>query len=321
MVMAKKSRKSKNTPVAELKKTSPTIKIDDKKQTYIFLILITGILVFLLKPMVIDGLSPQGVDVLSSLSVNHKISEWQKESGEQALWNPYVFAGMPRYQRSFPVTWSIDTFLNAMGQLFNNVFVYYLFGAVGMFFFLRFLKMSPIVCFFGAIAFVLMPHYKSLFITGHFAKFRALMLLPWITLTLFYFLEKRNLLGAALFALAFGVQVRTQHYQIVFYTALLILTISLYPILKDLIDKQYNRFAKTITMLVVAVTLAILSAAQPLFLAKEYLPWSKRGKTTIDISAPEKTRRCFNRLCNRLVNSAFRNFDMGCSAFLWGYEQ
>ena len=45
--MAKKSKRSKNiknTPDAELKKASPSIKIDEKKQNYIFLILMAGIL-------------------------------------------------------------------------------------------------------------------------------------------------------------------------------------------------------------------------------------------------------------------------------------
>lgn len=288
----KKSRKpksNKNTTVEELKKASPAFKINEKNQTYIFLALITIIMLILLKPMVIDGLSPQGVDVLSSISVNHKVQEWQEKTGEYALWNPYIFSGMPRYQRYSPVTWSVDTILIKLGSLLNNVFIYYLFAGFGMFFFLRYLKMSPLVSFFGAIAFILMPHYKSLFITGHLAKFRALMMLPWICYSLLYFLEKRSLLSAALFALAFGLQVRTQHYQIVFYTAILIFAITIYPMVKDLLGKQYKRFAKSAVLIIVAVTLAILTAAQPLFLAKEYLPWSKRGKTTIDISAPEKT--------------------------------
>ena len=110
--MAKKSRKpksNKNTTVDDLKKSSPAFKIDEKNQTYIFLALIIIIMVFLLKPMVIDGLSPQGVDVLSSISVNHKVQEWQNKTGEYALWNPYIFSGMPRYQRFSPVTWSVDS--------------------------------------------------------------------------------------------------------------------------------------------------------------------------------------------------------------------
>jgi hypothetical protein len=116
------------------------------------------------------------------------------------------------------------------------------------------------------------------------AKFRALMILPWVTLTFLYFLDKRNLLSAALFAIAFGAQIRTQHYQIVFYTALLVLAIGLYPVLKDLVEKKYTAFLKSSAMVIGAVVLGITMSSQPLFLAKEYIPYSKRGKTTIDLN-------------------------------------
>lgn len=286
------SKKTKKRKVIEnqTQNTQPfSLKVDEKKQDYIFLGIIFIILLYLFKPMVIDGLSPQGVDVLGSLGANHQVANWEKESGEKALWNPNVFAGMPRYQRSNPVVFSIDTLLNWLGSISNNIFIYYLFGAIGLFLFLRYLKLSPVASFFGAMLFVLMPHYKSLFLEGHNAKVRALMYLPWICYSFKYFVDKRTLLSASFFALAFGAQIRTQHYQIIFYSGLLILSIGLLPILKDLLEKSYNKFFKSILLVVLAVTLAILSAAQPLFLAKEYLPFSKRGKTTIDISAPQKT--------------------------------
>ncbi|KAA3610154.1 MAG: hypothetical protein D8M58_07015 [Calditrichaeota bacterium] len=288
--MAKKSKKTKQ--IESTKKTVETksINLSDRKQDYIFLVILTAILVFILKPMVIDGLSPQGVDVLASIGTNHKVLDWTKESGDKALWNPNVFAGMPRYQRIPPVTFSIDTILNWLGRFFNNIFIYYLFGGIGAYLFLRYLKMSPVISFAGAITFVLMPHYKSLFLEGHNTKLRALLLLPWISLTFKYFLDKRSLLGAVFFALAFGTQIRTQHYQIVFYTGLLVFAIGIYPILQDLIKKNYTRFTKSSFLIIAAVTLAIMTASQPLFLAKEYLPWSKRGKTTINLADPAKTK-------------------------------
>lgn len=289
--MAKiRSKKDKKLePVAAQKQPAELI-LPENRQSYLFIAIMVIILVYLLKPMVIDGLSPQGVDVVGSIGETHKISQWSAESGEKALWNPYIFSGMPGYQRSSPVVFSVDTVLHWFGRYFNNVFIFYLFGGTGLFLFLRYLGMSPFVAWFGAIIFVLMPHYKSLFLEGHYTKFRALMVIPWMCLSFKYFLDKRSLLSAALFALFFGVQIRTQHYQIVFYSGLLIFAIGFYPVLKDLLDKSYLKFTKSITLIIAAVTLAILTASQPLFLANEYLPWSKRGKTTIDISAPEKTK-------------------------------
>lgn len=280
--MAKPAKRHKKNP-APAKETKPSFTLTYFHQDLIFIGIIIVLLLILLKPLVIDGLSPQGVDVVSSIGKSHQFSEYSKNTGERSLWNPSIFAGMPVYQRISAVAFSLDTLLGYMGRLINITFLYYLFAAAGTYLLFRYLKMSPLISFIASVIFMLMPHYKSLYTEGHFAKFRALMIMPWIFLTFKYFLEKRSVFPAALFALLFGMQIRTQHYQIVFYTALMIFAIGIYPFLKDLFDKKYNLFLKSTAFLLAAIALSITMSAQPLFLAKEYLPYSKRGKTTINI--------------------------------------
>ncbi len=290
---------AKKKPTVKTQKPSPAVQtgptLSTRVQDIMALSLLTLVLLVLFKPMVIDRLTPQGVDVLASIGTNHQIKLWQQESGEKALWNPYVFSGMPRYQRIPPVTPSFDTVLNILGRFFNNIFIYTLFAAWGFYFMLRYFKFSPLVSFAGAALFVLMPHYKSLYLEGHNAKYRALMLLPWIIWTFQIFIDKRTLWAAALFGLAFGVQIRTQHYQIIFYTGLLVFAIGIAPVVKDVLARRYSAFLKGSLLILAAVSLGIMTAAQPLFLAQEYLPWSKRGKTTIHLSDQQKTKDVRNK--------------------------
>ncbi len=285
--MAKKSKKAKTLRPEPKSAKAKSLNISPRNQDFIFLAIMTALLLVLLKPMVIDGLSPQGVDVIGSKGKTHQLSEYAKESGERALWNPYIFSGMPLYHRILPVAFSVDTLLNRLGGLLHPVFVYYLFAALGFYILMRYFKMSPFISFGAALFFILIPHYKSLYLEGHMAKLMALAFIPWIFLSFKYFLDKRTLLGTALFALSFGMQIRTQHYQIVFYTGLLIFAVGVYPILSNLMAREYGEFSKSLIMVISAVILAILMAAQPLFLAKEYLPYSKRGKTTIDVNQPQ----------------------------------
>ena len=287
--MAKAAKKTNKKIKRETKKSKPSFSMRDGVQDAVFIGIIFVLLLFLLKPLVIDRLSPQGVDVIGGIGKRHQVSEYYKESGERALWNPSIFAGMPLYHRISAQAFSIDTLFSRLSRVLHIVFLYYFFGAAGFYLLLRYLKMIPVIAFFGALLFIFMPHYKSLYLVGHLAKFKALMLLPWIYLTFRYFLNTRSLLGIAFFALAFGAQIRTQHYQIVFYTGLLIFAAGIYPFLKDLVAKEYLKFTKSTAMLLAGLTLSILMSAQPLFLAKEYLPWSKRGKTTIDLNKPVKS--------------------------------
>jgi len=283
-----KSKKRKGRTQAAKPEVKRSFSLPALQQDIIFLVAITILLIILLKPMVIDGLSPQGVDVVGTLGAKNQITEYNEETGDRALWNPYIFSGMPQYHRIGPMTFSIDTLLHYISRYLGTVFIFYLFAAFGSYLLFRYLKMSPMISFLATIIFILMPHYKSLYTEGHLAKFRALMILPWVFLTFLYFLDKRNILSAALFAIAFGAQIRTQHYQIVFYTALLVFAVGVYPVLKDLFEKKYYAFTKSAVMVIGAVFLGITMSAQPLFLAKEYIPYSKRGKTTIDLTKPNE---------------------------------
>ncbi len=281
--MAKVAKKKKKS--AKEKQSAPVAgaRFNQKWLDILLPVVIAVFLAILLKPLVIDHLSPQGVDVLATIGKMHQVREFQKETGERALWNPYLFCGMPLYHRLSPVVFSVDTLLKKLGRWFSVVFMFYIFGALGFYLLARYLKMSPLVAFFGSLIFILMPHYKSLYLVGHLSKFEALMVLPWIFLSFRFFLDRRDILSAALFALSFGVQIRTQHYQIVFYTAVMVFALGVYPLLRDLLDRKFARFAKSTGLLIAGLVLAIGMSAQPLFLAKEYLPYSKRGKTTIDV--------------------------------------
>ena len=119
--MAKKKSSAKAAPSTPPLQTG--IRLSRRVQDIIALSVLALGLLILFKPMAIDRLTPQGVDVLASIGTNHQIKLWQQESGEKALWNPYVFSGMPRYQRIPPVTPSFDTILNLLGRLFNNIFI------------------------------------------------------------------------------------------------------------------------------------------------------------------------------------------------------
>ncbi len=281
------SKKKKNKTSLPPKK-EPGIKLSNRTQTFLALGFIFVFLLILLKPLAIDHLSPQGVDVVGSIAKMHAVKEYHKQTGDQALWNPNIFAGMPIYYRLTPRAFSLDNLLSRLSRVLHSVFLYYFLGALGTFFLLRYLGFSVLISLIGALSFVLMPHYKSLYAEGHMAKLKALMYVPWILLSFRYFLDRRDLLAMALFALSFGLQIRTQHYQIVFYSGLVVFAVGIYPLLKDLMEKRFALFGKTVGLLVIALVLAISMAAQPLFLAKEYLPYSKRGKTTVDVASGGK---------------------------------
>jgi len=275
--------KNKKKKIIEKKENIPSFTLSTLQQNIIFIGIIVVYLIILLKPMVINGLSPQGVDVVAHKGGTKILNEYNKNINEESLWNPAIFSGMPIYHLLGAKALSIDHLLKKLSLFLSTAFVYYLLGALGLFVLLRYLKMSPLLSFMGTMFFILMPHFSSLYLEGHLAKLRAVMFVPWVILGFLHFLDRRTLLSMALFALAFGLQIRTQHYQIVFYTALVVFALGVYPFLQELLKKEYLKFTKSLLLLITALVLGIGMSAQPLFLANEYLPYSKRGKTTITL--------------------------------------
>ncbi|NQT24379.1 YfhO family protein, partial [candidate division KSB1 bacterium] len=240
--------------------------------------LVVFVLILQFAPMVFDGLSPTGTDVIGGLGKVHQVKQFEKETGERPLWNPYVFSGMPLYHRlsahDFSVEQIVNTVFNTTGR---RCVVYYVIGAIGFFFLAQFLGVPVWGAALGSLAFVLMPHYEVLIQAGHFQKFRPLMFLPWVVLTFLYLLKQGNWMSVALFTLAFATQVRTKHYQIVFYTLLILVFLAVPYIVQRIREKEWKQLLSRIGLFSIAMLLTLLMSLQVLWTVKEYAPYSIRG--------------------------------------------
>ena len=260
------------------------------------LIFFGGLFLFLIlfyKPLALDGMDTGGSDIVSGLGKVHQIKLYQEKTGRRALWNPAMFAGMPIYHRYGMVVWSVDLLLNRLDPVLDWRIWFFLAGALGMFLLARFLGLSAVAGMAAALGFILMPHFQALIAVGHFSKFRALMWMPYVALTFLYLLRKPELLSALLFALALSLQMRTQHYQIIFYTLLLLLFFGVAELFRLLKEKSGKTIGKILGFLVLSFILTLAVIAHPFFAIKDYTPYSTRGGNAVDIHSqgPAKDAR------------------------------
>ena len=238
--------------------------LEQPRNIIIFFILLFFFIAFFYKPLAFDGLEVTGSDVISNYGKIHQLKEFEKRTGKLPLWNPYMFSGMPMYQRYGPVIWSIDILLNQLDVILDWRVWYLWAGAIGMFLLIKYLGLSALTGILSAVGFILMPHFHALIVVGHFAKFRALMWIPFILITFLMLIHRRNLLSAFLFVFAFALQMRTQHYQIIFYTLLLLLFVGIVPYLRLVTEKKWKDFLKLNGLALASLVLVILIVAQPL---------------------------------------------------------
>ena len=277
---SKKRKKIKQKPIESTRERKSKFILADYKKHILTFILVFVLLLIVLYPMAFKGLRPGGVDVIGSQGSNHQKSEYQKETGETVLWNSPVFSGMPIYHRLKGKVFSFDTFLGiTLGKiLYLNIWLY-LIGFIGMFYLLRRLTLGYYAAVFGALGFIFIPHFMSLLSVGHFAKFRPIMYIPLVTFFFISFLNKKNLIWLMGFVFSFSIQIRTQHYQIIFYQIMILIFIGLYYLIKLFKQKQAGLALTKLGLIIAASVLIIIMIAQPFFVTREYTPYSIRGGT------------------------------------------
>lgn len=259
-------------------------------QKYLVLLVLLLVPIFsFMSPYILEGKTAAGSDVVGSKGRTNLVLEYEKSTGEQVLWSPTIFGGMPDYNRISPITIHIDSIISFLGKIIYHFFWYFLLGGLGLYLFLCQRRIPWYISVIIAVAFVALPDWQAMLGSGHFSKIRAIMVLPWLLFTFDYFVEKQNWLSTGLFALAFSWLVRTHHYQIVFYGIVFLLFLYIYPFIKLLIDKQYKQFTNLTLKLAAAIVLTIMTAAQPMLATYEYAEYSTRGGNPVQIGEEAET--------------------------------
>ncbi|MCB0665712.1 MAG: hypothetical protein KDC80_07815 [Saprospiraceae bacterium] len=250
---------------------------------YLLALLIISLLAFW--SLTIDSrIYTQGDNINDAVYYN-QVNQFYQQSGEVARWNPYIFGGVPNIFNLPKSALTFDFYLEAISHSLSLPFVFFWIGAMGMFFLLRHLEFDRLQSFFGSLVFLLAPFYKSLVINGHGTKIQAIMYAPWIFWALFRLLKDRKWINVLFLALFAGLQIRTSHYQVVFYTAIL----SLIFILSNLVTgirRGSGIPLKQLLLIGIAGIGALLISSRPLLLAASYAGDSIRGREVVRLNDP-----------------------------------
>lgn len=286
--------KSKNetTQISQVK-TSTLDHISKRTGIYLSIILLTIILLIFFKPYVFDNLVPYGADIISAIGQNHMIQQYENQFGKRALWNPNIFLGVPIYYTIGGTSLHIDKIVMKVDNIITWRFTWFFIGALGIFWLVNVLGFPWYYGLLAMIVIIFFPHLQALIIVGHNAKIRAIFCMPYVIAGFINLIKKQKLTSVLIFALAFSLQIRTKHIQIIFYTLLLLLAIGIWQLVILIKSKEYQIIGKRLLMLLCGMSVAVLMAAQPLLIVNEYTPHSTRGGNAINLSAkaeaPEKS--------------------------------
>jgi len=113
--------------------------------------------------------------------------------------------------------------------------------------------------------------------------------MPGVVAGVYMAFRQKILTGSVLFGIFFALQLTSNHFQIIYYTFLIILIFGIYQLIADMKEKQIIRLLKALGVLIVAAILALLTNITSIWLVYDYSKDSTRGKSELTMDKNIKT--------------------------------
>ena len=230
-------------------------------------------------PMILKNKELNQQDIRQGVGMRKQLDDYRAKHEDNPMWNMSVFGGMPAYiLGSTYASKSLNGNVIKAVALFmkvpaNIVFLSMLF----MYILMISLRTNPYVGILCALAFGLTTFNIISIEAGHNAKIRAVAMIPLVFAGINYLFSGKKMIGLATTALGFTWLIFTGHFQIVYYTGILLLIYFVVKGVFALLEKNLKHFLIVSAMVFGCGVLGILANLGSIWTSQEYMPYSIRG--------------------------------------------
>ncbi len=226
-------------------------------------------------------------DITQYRGMEKEISDFRMmNDGEEPLWTNSMFGGMPAYQISATYTTNFMSYVNRFLKLGLPAPAGLLFLAmIGFYIFTLCVRVKPWLGVLGAIAFGLSTINILYIGAGHVTKVNAIAFMAPTLGGLILAFRGKWILGSAVFALFFALNIASNHLQMTYYLAFLIGFVALSETIVLLVKKEFFSLMKIAAALIVGGLIAVLPSIGSLMSTSEYGAYSTRGATELSLKS------------------------------------
>ena len=235
-------------------------------------------------PAVFEGRELFQQDVAGASGNASDVYRYMESTGEFSYWTNSLFGGMPMYQiaPSYPSVGIIRGIQDVLTLQWPFCLLpgysWLLFAMLGGFYlFMRALRVDRIPSVLGAIMWTFSSYFIILITAGHIWKLMTLAFIPPTIAGIIHSYRGRYLLGGAMTALFAALQILSNHVQMSYYFAFLIVFIILGYFVEAVREKKFRPFifASLVTLFSGLIALGINSSN--LYHTYEYGQETTRG--------------------------------------------
>jgi Bacterial membrane protein YfhO len=244
---------------------------------------VIAIVVFLIVSVAYNKTALEGkvlrqADVQGYTGMAKQSNEFREKYGHYPLWTESMFGGMPAYNIAMEETAPVT-----IGPL-NHLFyigpkpIYFFFIACVCFYILTQVFALPLlISLLGSIAYAFASFNSILVAVGHDTEIIAIGYMPAVIAGVLLILRGRYLGGTAVMTVFFGLQVSTQHLQIVYYTGLTTGIIALVYLITSWKEKKYKHLLVAYGLIAFSLVIGLLNYAFTLLPTREIVSETMRG--------------------------------------------
>ncbi len=252
-------------------------------------LLFVGLTYGYFSPMLKDKVIVQS-DMVLNKAMSKEISDFREQQKEEALWTNSMFGGMPAYQISirYPnnFMYEVRTILT-LGMSSPAMMLFNL--MLGFFILLLILRVNPWLSIVGAIAYAFTAYTFIILDAGHITKAAALGYLPPLFGGVILVNRGKYLLGGALTALFFALELLCNHIQMTYYFFIFLLIYMLIEWTIKIKEKMYAEIGKGIAVFLVAGVIGVGCNFANLWSTYEYSKYTIRGPSELTKDGANQT--------------------------------
>lgn len=258
-------------------------RLSDKKQHGIALLILFILPLILYSPIFFGGQQFMGTDITQWRAGSESVIEFIEEYDEHPNWATNMFSGMPSYVIHNPGSPpNIDTFIKKISGSVQPLLYFWVLLS-GAYFFFVIQGVRPFSSALGSILIGFTTYLPIIIEAGHYNKFVAFALIPWMFVG--YYLVSRSqkkLAAFFVFALAMTLQIRANHPQVTYYFLYLLGFWWIYDSWLAYKKDEIMDWLQRTGIAFGAGVLAIICSIDLYWRLYEYAQYSTRGGSTLE---------------------------------------
>ncbi len=274
--MARKPKKTRGT-APQLRVEGWWDRLPERTQHIVCLLALLVTAALFYAPAVFTSQTIIGGDTVNWRAMAEYMIEYRAETGDEPLWAPNAFGGMPGYMINYPnLIAQADNIASWMRSAIWPV-SHLIFLLAGTYLLVVYLTREKLAALLAALAFGWTTYLPIILVAGHNSKFVTLSFTPWLILAFAYALRKPGLIASLLFAIAMAINLRAGHVQITYYVTFLLGVWWIVEGVGVVRRDGWRTYAVTTGWLALGSVLALLMVAQPYLAHYQYKQYTIRG--------------------------------------------